>query len=154
MTIPTIWLDTDQQFIDTNGGTYPDAVEELMDEAGWCYNENLPKLLAPFVSDDFRLVVDGTDYEPIEVNEHGGKQSTIKGRFDLLPAFAIEDVAIVLQQGAIKYGERNWRTIPAKDHVNHALRHCFAWLTTKERGELTHAACRLLMAIEVIYDRE
>lgn len=151
--ISTVWIDTYTEEIEYNDVLMPLDVTHALAAVDFQYTPNLAKTLAPFVSPTFRLVVNGIDYEPIEVNERGGKQSTIKGRFDLLPALAIEDIAVVLQHGAIKYGDDNWRTIPSKDHVNHALRHCFSWLITQELGELTHAATRLLMAIEVTYDR-
>lgn len=149
----TVWLNTETRDIEWNDECVLDEVTAVLNRTGWKFGTTLAMTLAPFVSPNFRLVVNGTDYEPIEVNEKGGKQSTVRGRYDLLPALAIEDIAIVLQEGAIKYGDNNWRSIPASAHVNHALRHCFLWLTTQELDELRHAACRLLMAIEVTYGK-
>ena len=38
----------------------------------------------------------------------GNKYDFGKTRFDLLPAYAIEQVAKVLTMGSNKYGDRNW----------------------------------------------
>ncbi len=83
-------------------------------------------------------------------NAAGGKQSDIPFRCDLLPPMACLAVSNVLSLGAEKYGEDNWRQIPASDHVNHALMHLFSWLAEDQQDEhLEHAACRLLMALEM-----
>lgn len=56
----------------------------------------------------------------------------------------------VLAPGAVKYGEDNWRKIPAKDHLNHALTHVFAFLAGDGQDDhLEHAACRMMMALEI-----
>jgi hypothetical protein len=60
---------------------------------------------------------------PTQTNEQGGKQSAIPVRCDLFPARAVLELAAALAPAAIKYGEDNWRRIPRKDHVNHALAH-------------------------------
>ncbi len=65
---------------------------------------------------------------PTQTNEQGGKQSAIPVRCDLLPARAVLELAATLTPAAVKYGEDNWRKIPRKDHVNHALAHIFAHL--------------------------
>lgn len=91
--------------------------------------------------------------EEVEVNELGGKQSKTKCRFDLLPPVAMFKVTEVLQQGAAKYGEdENWRHIPIKDHLNHALNHIFGWLGgDNSEDHLSHALCRLMFACELYY---
>jgi hypothetical protein len=66
-----------------------------------------------------------------------------------LPARAVLELAATLAPAAIKYGEDNWRRIPRKDHVNHALAHIFAHLAGDDADDhLNHAACRLLFAME------
>jgi hypothetical protein len=86
---------------------------------------------------------------PTHTNEQGGAQSTIPVRCDLLPPLAILAVAATLSPAAVKYGEANWRKIPQKDHVNHALAHIFAHLSGDTGDDhLNHAACRLLFAME------
>ena len=86
---------------------------------------------------------------PTMVNEHGGKQSQIPGRFDLIPPEALALVAIVLHEGAEKYGENNWKLIDDASHLNHAIRHAFAYLASGEQHHLSHAACRILFALHV-----
>lgn len=81
-------------------------------------------------------------------NDKGGKQSKVPGRFDLLPPDALAEIAVVLEHGAVKYGEDNWRDIDQHDHINHAIRHLFRFIKTQEREDLSHAATRLLFAME------
>lgn len=84
---------------------------------------------------------------PETVNEHGGKQSAVPYRCDLLDGKAMLELAKVLKHGA-HYGEENWRLITDREHVNHALTHLFAWLAGDETdGHLSHAFCRLMMAV-------
>lgn len=87
--------------------------------------------------------------QPTIVNAQGGKQSDSPYRSDLLPPAALLVIARVLKEGADKYGDDNWRAIPRKDHMNHALTH----MLTHRAGDqtdhhLAHAACRLLFALE------
>jgi len=85
---------------------------------------------------------------PMSVNEIGGKQSASPYRFDLLDGPAMFQLAGILSQGAQKYGDENWRLIPARDHVNHCLQHLFAWLSgDKQDDHLGHALCRALFAV-------
>ena len=86
---------------------------------------------------------------PTEVNSDGGRQSYLGARADLIPAKALLHVAGILDAGAKKYGEENWRKIPTRDHVNHALVHLFAHLSGDTQDDhLGHACCRLQMALE------
>lgn len=81
-------------------------------------------------------------------NEYGGKQSQIGSRLSLLPPEALLRVGAILTTGAAKYGDDNWRLIPKRDHLDHALMHIVAYLrgdTTEDH--LGNAACRLLFAI-------
>lgn len=87
--------------------------------------------------------------EEIHTNEKGGKQSYTPACFDLLPPEAIATVAIVLGHGAAKYGANNWRNIDVADHVNHALQHLFSYLSCPNEEDLSHAATRLLFALEL-----
>ncbi|MEH2130120.1 MAG: dATP/dGTP diphosphohydrolase domain-containing protein [Nostoc sp.] len=82
-------------------------------------------------------------------SENGAKQSASLARMDLLPPSAIFTVGTILQQGAMKYGEENWRLIPTREHLNHAIIHVFAYLAgDKAEHHLGNAACRILMALE------
>lgn len=92
---------------------------------------------------------------PTTVNDAGGKQSHVPYRADLLPARAVLSVAAVLDEGARKYGEDNWRKIPIRDHVNHVLTHLFAHLAGDTSDDhLAHAATRALFALDIaIHER-
>jgi hypothetical protein len=47
-----------------------------------------------------------------------------KGRYDLMPAYAMFRLARLFENGAIKYGESNWRKgIPLKRFLDSAERH-------------------------------
>lgn len=91
----------------------------------------------------------GKDAE-IVVNEVGAKQSKTLYRCDLLPPLATLAVSKVLAEGAEKYGVNNWHGIPVNDHLNKALVHAYAYLAGDTQDDhLEHAACRLLMALEI-----
>lgn len=52
-----------------------------------------------------------------------------KGRYDLLPWDAINELALHCEQGAIKYGERNCeKGIPIHSLIDSALRHLSCYL--------------------------
>lgn len=88
----------------------------------------------------------GKDVDMV-VNEQGGKQSKLPARFDLIPPIELFEIAVVLGEGAIKYGEYNWTLIPTHDHLSHAIAHIYAFLAGDVSDEhLSHAACRLLFA--------
>lgn len=90
--------------------------------------------------------------QPIVTNEFGGQQSEVPYRFDLLDSRAMFALASILHYGAdIRgYPEGNWRLIPAKDNVNHALIHIMAWLDGDTQDKhLEHAFCRLMFALGV-----
>lgn len=88
--------------------------------------------------------------EPTIVNEKGGKQSKLPYRCDLLPALAILAVSGVLEYGAAKYGDDNWKNIPVVSHLNHLLVHAFAFLADDcSDDHLEHLATRALMALQL-----
>lgn len=87
---------------------------------------------------------------PITTNEKGGSQSDIPVRFDLIDAKALFEMAKVLDHGAKKYGENNWRQIPIHDHLNHLLMHTYAYLAGDTTDEhLSHILCRATFALGV-----
>lgn len=52
-----------------------------------------------------------------------------KGRFDLLPAYALTRLAQHFENGARKYADENWRKgIPLRRFLDSALRHAFKYL--------------------------
>ena len=96
------------------------------------------------------------DTEEITVTSGGGKQSKIEEACSELPPLAMLNLAQVLAQGAAKYGSLNWHNISVKSELDHALRHTFRFLLMEnlqvplaERVcELSHATCRLVMALD------
>ncbi|MET0786251.1 MAG: dATP/dGTP diphosphohydrolase domain-containing protein [Paenisporosarcina sp.] len=92
---------------------------------------------------------------PTVTNEHGGSQSDIRVRFDLIDGKALFKMAEVLDYGAIKYGEDNWRKIPINDHLNHLLMHVYAYLSGDETDDhLSHILCRATFALGVKLQEE
>ena len=78
-----------------------------------------------------------------------------KLRWDLLPVEPTEDVIRVLMLGSHKYGDDNWKLVPASRRRYYAasLRHLTAWWLGEkvdpESGvhHLAHAMCCLLFLI-------
>jgi hypothetical protein len=67
-----------------------------------------------------------------------------------MPPAAFLAVAGVLKAGSEKYGDRNWRLITVREHLNHALTHAYRYLSgDTAEPHLSHAACRLMMALEI-----
>lgn len=90
---------------------------------------------------------------PVDVNEHGGKQSKVNYAFTQLDPLAMFQLAGILQNGADKYGRDNWKKITTDEHLNHALQHIFAYLAGDEQDDhLGHAFCRMMFAIVVDRD--
>ncbi len=76
------------------------------------------------------------------------------GRFDLLPADVMIKVAKLFRDKARKYAKNNWRLIPQRAHINHALGHIFAYAAGSNiDDDLTHAISRLMMAAATKDDR-
>lgn len=96
-------------------------------------------------------MIEGVGREaPVTVNEEGGKQSKVLYRFDLADPVAMFEMTRVLQEGAEKYGDDNWRLIPVNDHLNHMLIHVYAYLAgDRQDDHLAHALCRALFAVAV-----
>ena len=96
------------------------------------------------------------DSEEIAVTNGGGKQSRIEEACSELPPFAMLSLSQVLAQGTAKYGSLNWHNISVKSELDHALRHTFQFLllencsgsSIERMRELSHAACRLVMALD------
>lgn len=64
-----------------------------------------------------------------------------KGRYDLISPLAIKRLAKHFQNGAIKYGDRNWEQgIPLNSYLDSAIRHLFNYLEGM-RDEDHLAAC-------------
>lgn len=93
----------------------------------------------------------GPDVETT-TNALGGSQSDVPVRFDLIDARSMFDLAAVLDHGAKKYGENNWRKIPINDHLNHLIMHAYAYLAGDESDEhLSHILARATFALGVAH---
>lgn len=82
----------------------------------------------------------------------GSKRDTNKGkgRFDLLPSYAIKRLAQHYENGADKYGDRNWELgQPLGRYLDSAIRHAFAFLGgSREEDHLAAVAWNVLAYIE------
>jgi len=87
----------------------------------------------------------------------GTKYDKGKTRFDLLPFWAIEQVALIYTFGVEKYGEHNWlKGMKWSRLIGALFRHVFKWLRGQSYDEetgihhLAHAAwqCFALMEYE------
>jgi hypothetical protein len=86
----------------------------------------------------------------MHTNTDGGNQSYIPRDFTLIPPEALAQVARCLHNGKEKYGKDNWRLIRTEDHINHVLNHIYLHLAgNTQEDHLTHAATRMLMALEL-----
>ena len=76
-----------------------------------------------------------------------------KGRYDLLPVYAISRLARHYENGAVKYGDRNWeKWQPLTRYLDSALRHTFKLLG--RQADEDHAAAavwNLLAYIETLH---
>lgn len=109
------------------------------------------KRLGPEKDPEVREVTPNVGPEaPTVTNAAGGKESHTGRRMDLIPPRAILKVAEVLHHGAEKYGEDNWHKLSLATCLNHALIHVYAYQSgDRSDDHLGHAACRLLMALEL-----
>lgn len=79
-----------------------------------------------------------------------------KGRYDLIPFRAIHRLALVLEKGGKKYGDRNWeKGINFSNYVGHAISHISQWaLGYKDEDHLGHAFCNIAMLIHTVIEVE
>ena len=87
--------------------------------------------------------------------ETGSRRDTNegKGRYDLLPPHAISRLAIHFQNGAVKYGDRNWEMgQPLSRYLDSAIRHLFKYLEgQRDEDHAIAAAWNILCMIETEY---
>lgn len=79
-----------------------------------------------------------------------------KGRYDLIPPYAISRLAQVYEKGAKKYAPHNWeRGMPLHLFADSALRHTFQYLGgARDEDHLGHAVFNLLAIIELEHQIE
>lgn len=85
----------------------------------------------------------------------GRKDDSGKAPWHLLPPDALNHIALVLEYGARKYGDRNWEKGMAWSRPFSALmRHMWAWWRGEDRdpetglSHLAHAGCCILFLLE------
>ena len=62
------------------------------------------------------------------VFESGAARSKMEVRWDLLCEEFIRDMAIVMKEGADKFGDDNWKGgVPEGVTINHLLEHLYKW---------------------------
>ncbi|NSW84449.1 MAG: hypothetical protein HPY90_14535 [Syntrophothermus sp.] len=73
-----------------------------------------------------------------------------KGRCDLLPAAAILRISKHFEEGAKKYGDRNWeKGIPINSFIDSAIRHILKYMLGQaDEDHLCAAAWNLMCAME------
>lgn len=86
------------------------------------------------------------------IEEHnGGKHTKLAERYDLVAVDAERLKAQILAEGAVRYNDpdgSNWRKIPIRHHLNHALAHIYEYLDgNRDEAHLGHAYCRLMFAV-------
>lgn len=98
----------------------------------------------------------GNDVE-IKANSAGGKQHYRPYRCQALPPKALLEVGKVRYIGfnQLGYEDDNYKNIELTEHLGRALTHIFAYLAgDKQNNHLSHAACRLLFALEMELEKE
>ncbi len=76
--------------------------------------------------------------------------NTGKGRFDLIPPYALMRLAQHYENGAVKYGDRNWELgQPLSRYLDSAMRHLIkALMGLEDEDHFSAAAWNILSIIE------
>lgn len=91
----------------------------------------------------------------IKTSESGGKQHDRPYRSQALFFRALLEISRLRHDAVVNkgYEDENYKLIPKKEHIGRALTHIFAYMAgDKSNDHLTHAACRVLMALELELD--
>lgn len=76
---------------------------------------------------DARVILDSGTRQNFETGAVRDIQAG-KGRFDLLPGWALKRIAQHFEEGAKKYGDSNWKKgIPLRRYLDSAMRHLVAF---------------------------
>lgn len=84
--------------------------------------------------------------------ETGARRDTDEGkpRFDLIPEYSQERLAVHMANGAKKYGDHNWRRgMPLERFYGSALRHIYAWAQGDTKED--HLAAAAFNIFGIIY---
>lgn len=93
------------------------------------------------------MKIKGINSGEVSVTEAGGMHAELNCRFDLIDSKALFKLAAALHEGGVKYGDENWRKVPIRHQLNHALTHIFAYLAGDTQEEhLSHAFTRMMFA--------
>lgn len=98
---------------------------------------------------DFKDVKDSGKRQEFETGSNRDTREG-KGRYDLLPAYAIWRLARHYENGATKYGDRNWeKGQPMARYLDSMIRHAFKYLGgSREEDHLAAVAWNALAIIE------
>lgn len=78
---------------------------------------------------------------------------TGKGRYDLIPAYALKRLAKHYENGAVKYGDRNWeKGQPLSSYCDSMIRHAYAYLGGSRDED--HLAAVAWNAFAMMYTEE
>ena len=101
---------------------------------------------------DFKEVKDSGKRQEFNT---GSKRDTRdgKGRFDLIPPYALTRLARHYENGATKYGDRNWeKGQPLARYLDSMIRHTYKFLGgSREEDHLAAVAWNALAYIETEY---
>ena len=101
---------------------------------------------------DFNEVKDSGKRQEFDT---GSKRDTRdgKGRFDLIPPYALTRLARHYENGATKYGDRNWeKGQPLARYLDSMIRHAYKFLGgSREEDHLAAVAWNALAYIETEY---
>jgi len=94
-----------------------------------------------------------------EVKPIGIKFDSEKNRYDLIPPYALDEVARVLTYGARKYSPGNWRHVPEAEqrYFSAAQRHLWAFSRGEEKdpesgiSHIAHAITSLFFLYDLKY---
>lgn len=131
----------------------------VMEEGDWktqveTVKKRLHQMMGFEVVNDIKKVFgDDLDVDTV-VNEAGAKQARLDADFTLLPPLATKEVAKVLKRGAEKYGVDNWKGLSIDEINNHVYNHLLDYQHAANTEDLSHAATRILMALQLHLEAE